>query len=788
MPSPLNKKLYRDLWRLRGQALAVAMVVASGVAVLVMSLTTVEALEETSQAYYERYRFAHIFADLKRAPERLAHRIAAIPGVQAVQTRISHLAILDIEGFAEPVIGRVLSIPESGEPTLNHLALRAGRFVAPGRPDEVVISEPFADAHGLGPGDTLKAILNGNKRTLRVVGVALSPEFVYALGPGSLMPDDQRFGILWMGRKALEAAFDLDGAFNDVSLALLRGTPRQPVIEALDQLLARHGGIGAVARKDQISNWFLMSEIAQLRSLSGMLPVIFLGVAAFLTNMVLARLIATERSEIGLIKAFGYSDTHVAWHYTKMALAMAGMGVIFGWIVGAWLGHVGTVLYAEIYRFPLLVFHPGPKAFVVGALVSILAALAGTLGSVRQAAALPPAEAVRPPAPPVYTRGGLSGSAAAKWIDQPTRIVLRQILRWPLRSAFTVIGISLSVGVLIMAMQWMDAIEHMAYTYFVDTQRQDLTVGLAEAQSSTTVYELLRMPGVLEAERMRIVSADLTAGRRSHRGQLEGRLPDAQLNLVYDVSGRTVREPPDGLILSTKLAEKLQVGVGDTVHVEVLTRSRPVRDIPVVGLVETYIGISAYIHLAALDRMLRERPSVEYLNLLVDKPELPALFRELKNSPEVSSVMVTAAARNTFYDTLGDTIMVWVRFFVGFACTLAFGVVYNSARIALSERGRELATLRVLGFRRSEISYILLGEVGLLVFAGVALGCLVGRGLAELMSQTFETELYRVPPIIDPPTYGWSVLIALAAAVLSAAVVQRRLGRLDLVAVLKTRE
>jgi len=132
--------------------------------------------------------------------------------------------------------------------------------------------------------------------------------------------------------------------------------------------------------------------------------------------------------------------------------------------------------------------------------------------------------------------------------------------------------------------------------------------------------------------------------------------------------------------------------------------------------------------------------------------------------------------------------MVWVTFFVGFACILAFGVVYNSARIALSERGRELATLRVLGFRRSEISYILLGEVGLLILAGVALGCFVGRGIAELMSQAFETELYRVPPIIDPPTYGWAVLIALAAAVLSAVVVQRRLGRLDLVAVLKTRE
>ena len=330
----LDRKLIRDLWRLRGQVLAIGLVIASGVAMLVMSLSTLESLRDTSSAYYERYRFADIFSGLERAPIRLKNRIADIPGVQTVQTRIVKIAVLDIEGFEEPIIGQLVSIPERGEPLLNQLALRDGRFVSPGRVDEVVISEPFADAHELRVGDHLEAIMNGNKRTLDVVGIALAPEFVYAIGPGALMPDEKRFGIIWMGRKALASAYDLDGAFNDVSLSLLVNTEPEYVIQQLDQLTKDYGSIGAIARKDQISNWFLMNEIDQMRTMSMLLPTIFLAVAAFLTQMVLSRLIATERSEIGLLKAFGYTRLQVAWHYARMVMAISAIGILLGWILG----------------------------------------------------------------------------------------------------------------------------------------------------------------------------------------------------------------------------------------------------------------------------------------------------------------------------------------------------------------------------------------------------------------------------------------------------------------------
>ncbi len=784
----LNRKLLRDLWRLRGQVLAIAMVVASGVAVLVMSLATLSSLQETAVTYYERHRFADVFARVTRAPEQLAARIAGIPGVQHAETRISKLATLDIAGFEEPVIGQLVSIPEHGESVLNRLALLAGRRVQPDHPDEVVLSEPFAEAHALTPGSRLHAIINGKRRALHVVGIALSPEYVYAIGPGALMPDNQRFGVLWMGRKALAAAYDLDGAFNDIALSLLHGTQPASVIQPLDQLLGRYGGIGAIARADQLSNWFLMNEIDQLGTMARILPTIFLVVAAFLTNMVLARIIATERSEIGLMKAFGYRNTEIGWHYARMVIAITAVGIVLGWVIGAVFGKVSTELYAEFYRFPLLIFEPKPSSFAAGALVSLGAALTGTLGSMHRAAALPPAEAMRPPSPPLYRRTRLSTSRLAAWLDQPTRIILRQIVRWPGRALLTSAGIGLSVGVLIMALQWIDSINHIVQVYFYDTQRQDMMVGLVEPQSATAAYEFAHLPGVLAVEPMRIVSAYLRHGNRSHRGALTGVPPGAQLQRVYDASGHVVPLPPGGVVLGTKLAEKLGVTVGDTLQVDVLEGRRPHLQVPVTGVFETYIGVPAFIDITTLNRLLKERPSLEYANLLVDEAARPALYARLKALPEISAVMLREAAVRTFHETLAETLLIYISFFAMFACALGFGVVYNSTRIALSERGREMATLRVLGFSRTEISYILLGEVALLIFVGLPLGCLAGQGLAWLMTSAFETELFRVPLVIELSTYGTAVLVALLATAASAALVRRRLDRLDLIAVLKTRE
>jgi len=785
----LDRKLLREIWRLRGQALAVAIVVASGVAVLVMSLSTLQSLDVTTASYYERNRFADVFATAVRAPLRIADRVAALPGVQSVDARVTRFATLDIEDFSEPVIGQLISIPESGQPLLNQLTLRSGRWVEPNRHDEVILNEPFAEAHGLVPGSHLSALVNGHERTLTVVGTALSPEFVYSLGPGAIMPDDKRFGVLWMGREALESAYDLKGAFNDLAISLLRGADAESVLSGVDRLLEPYGGIRAIERANQISNWFVMNEIAQLGTMSTVMPTIFLIVAAFLTYMVLNRLIATERSEIGLLKAFGYSHREIAWHYIKLVIVIAVVGIVLGSLLGALFGYDNTRRYADFFRFPLLIYRPSPSAFLIASAVSVGTTLAGAIGAAIRAASLPPAEAMRPPQPVIYHRSRVVGSRLFAWLDQPTRIALRQIGRWPMRSLFTTIGVSMSLALLVMGLQWGDMVDEMSEKVFYDAQRQTMTIGLIEPQRMDVLQDFLNLPGVMRAEPQRIVGADFSVGTRRHRGAITGLSRDGILQPVHDdASERDIPVPAGGLAMATRLAQKLDVGIGDEVWVEIQEGRRPVVRLPVVSLFETLISTPVYMDIDALNRLLRERPSLSYASLLVDRSAEPALFSKLKSLPGIGAIMLKQAAIDSFHSTIGEQLLIYTGIFALFAGALGFGVAYNSARIALSERGRELATLRVLGFTRGEISYILLAEVALLIAVALPLGCLAGRALTELIAQLLDTELFRIPVTIEPSTYGFAVLLTLLSTVGSAALVRRRIDRLDLIRVLKTRE
>jgi len=205
----LDRKLLRNLWSLRSQGLAIALVVACGVATSVMSLASLDSLRLTQQGVYKTQRFAEVFADLKRAPESLADRMREIPGVAVLETRVRAPVRLRLETFDDPITGLAISIPDGRQPELNRLFLRAGQLPDPDRGEQALISEAFAEAHGLKPGDQLAMIVNGRLQRLTLAGIALSPEFIYQIRPGDLFPDFSRYAVVWMNRSALAAAFGM---------------------------------------------------------------------------------------------------------------------------------------------------------------------------------------------------------------------------------------------------------------------------------------------------------------------------------------------------------------------------------------------------------------------------------------------------------------------------------------------------------------------------------------------------------------------------------------------------
>lgn len=784
----LNRKLVRDLRHIWMQGLAIALVIGCGVAMYVMSLGTLDSLRETRTAYYERYRFADVFASLKRAPQRLQDEIADIPGVARVQTRVVASVTLDVPGLREPARGRLISVPEGREPALNNLHIRRGRGIAEGRKDEAVVSEAFAEANGLAPGDGLSAVINGRKRTLDIVGVALSPEYIYSLGPGAIMPDDKRFGVIWVGRKMLAAAFDLEGSFNDVAVTVMPGVPEERVIDRLDRLLARYGGIGAYGREDQTSHWYLSNELVQLEAMARVAPPIFLGVAAFLLHIVASRLVATEREQIGLLKAFGYSGMAVGWHYSKMVLFIVAVGVLFGFAGGAWLGRGLTGIYTDFFRFPFLFYRPDPAVFANSALLSLAIGLAATMRAVRRAARLPPAVAMQPAPPPVYSKTVLERAGISRILAQPTRMVLRHIVRQPVRAALTTLGIAMSAAILVSSMFSLDSIEHVIDVQFNQISRQDVTVALVEPKRSAILAEFAAMPGVMRAEAVRGVPVRIRNGHVSRRVGLTGWPPERDLGRLLDTRLDPVSLPPMGIVLSKKLAEVLGSGRGDRVTVEAMEGRRPVGELPVTAVIEEYIGTAAYMDLSALNDFMDDPPLVSAVLLQVDRNSEDDLYDRLKNAPAVAGVTIETAAIESFRETLAENLLLMTGFNVLFAGLIAFGVVYNSARISLSERGRELASLRVLGFTRAEVSWILLGEFTVLTLLALPPGFLIGYGLAWSMAMSFETELFRLPLVVDRATYGFSAVVVIASALLTGLLVRRRIDRLDLISVLKTRE
>jgi putative ABC transport system permease protein len=788
MLSALNRKMLRDLLSMKGQAFAIAMVVAAGVTMFVMYLSNFDSLRRTQQAYYERQRFADIFVSLKRAPMRIQAALREIPGVTAVDTRVVANVTMDVEGLTEPASGRLVSVPSGERPQINDVFLRRGRWVDGTRPDEVLASEAFVDANGFDIGSQVQAVINGRARRLTIVGIALSPEYIYSLRPGEIVPDDRRFGVFWMERRALASAFDMEGGFNDAAFLLAPGASVDDIIARVDALLEPYGGQGAIPRDLQFSHWTLENELMQLQSFGFIIPMIFLLVAAFILNIALTRALALERPQIAALKALGYPNLAIGWHYMKWAFLIAATGVCIGLIGGWWLGTGMINLYNQYFRFPLLIFRLS-AGVVAGALVLTLgAAMLGAVSAVRRAVRVPPAEAMRPEAPARYRVSIVESPVLVRRLSAASRMVLRNMERQPLRAAASVFGIGFAVAIMMMGLVFTDAMDALIITQFSIAERQDLSVTFVEPRSADAKHALERLPGVLAVETQRVVPAKLVVGHRQRNLAVTGVPPEPRLRRIVDRDGRIATVPPGGLVLSQRLAEVLGVKPGDNVILEILEGQRPVRTVPVTGTVDDTLGLSAYMDIDALHRLLRESDTISGAALLVDRAAEPELARRLKLTPAVAGTAFKRVVLQSFRDTLAQNMTFMIFMNLLFAGIISFGVVYNAARVSLSERSRELASLRVLGFTRAEISLILLGELAVLTLIALPVGAILGYGLSLAIVQTVDSELYRFPLIVTPQAVGWAFLTIIAAALFSGLVVRRQLDRLDLIAVLKTRE
>ncbi|MBX3402250.1 MAG: ABC transporter permease [Phycisphaeraceae bacterium] len=783
----IDRKLLRDAWRLKSQLIAIALVMACGIGAFLMAVSASRSLEATQAAYYERAAFAHVFAQCKRAPLSLADRVREIPGVAAVEPRVVVSVNLDIPGMFEPAAGLIVSIPDRDDPILNRLHLRRGRLPEPGRPGEVVVSEAFAEAHAMQPGFTFGAVINGRLERLAAVGFALSPEFIYSLRPGSFVPDDKRYGVMWMRRDQLAPSFDLDGAFNNLAVAISPNSNEAAIIDAIDHLTGPYGGESAHGRDEQVSHRYVSDELSQLRNMVRVTPPMFLAVAAMLVSIVVSRLVRTQREQIAVLRAFGYTAGDVGRHFLALVAMVGVLGAVLGIVLGAAMGNLLTSLYVRFFRFPELQYHMEAWVGLVGIGATTGAATIGAAWSVLRAMRMSPADAMRPEAPAVYRVSIVERLGLDRALWPSAKMVLRHLQRHKTRTAISMLGVAATVAILTLGSFVGDAIDELIELEFHTAQRQDVLVTFNEPRATRALHALRAAPGVITAEPYRVVPARIWHGPRLRREPLQGLPSDGTLRRVVDDRFSHVHVPPDALVISAGLAELLDARRGDELVIETLEGQRPTLRLRVHRVVETYVGTGAYVDMATLNRAMGEGPTLSGAALTVDAAASARLYQELKQTPGVATVTIKRAALESFEETLAENLLTMRLFNLAFACVIAVGVVYNTARILYAERAHELATLRVLGFYRSEIAGIFLGELAVITLVALPVGVAAGYLLCGAATWAMQTETHRIPYVVAGRTLAFAGTVVLLAATTTALFVRQDLDRLNLVEVLKAR-
>lgn len=786
----LNKKLLRDLWRLRGSVTAIALIIASGIALMVASLNTIKTLETTRQVYYDQTGFGDIFASVHRAPRHLRREIEKLPGVRRVDDKVVGIGLVDVAALDVPARGQIISLDPHlpyGS-TLNRLMIDQGRMPFGHADHEVIVHYNFANAVGLNLGDIITMTMRGRKSDLTIVGIGSSADTIYAMPGGSVFPDEKGFGIFWANRDLLDATFDYEGAFNSLIIDAEKGADEYALIDLLDPILAPYGGTGAYDRSDHSSNSMLDSEIEQLANMVAVVPILFLSIAAFLINVIMARLISLEREQIGLFKAFGMPTRKIAMHYLGFALSITVMGALFGAGLGAVLSSLLGEAYKVAFRFPFLLQQNDTASLLVAIAVSSSAAIAGAFMTLRRVGRLQPAEAMAPEPPADFKPSLLERLGLTKSWREPSRMVLRNIVRRPMRSFVSIFGMSLAVAIVVLGNYFSAAAETLIDTYFYRNQTQDLTITLVEARPGAALHGLESVEGILRVEGSQAAPVKLRNGAIEERSGIVARAPGTHLSQLLNEERQAVELPETGIVLAQSLAEKLDVGVGDLITVEMLTGRRYVREVPITAVVKLYVGQGAYMSLEAFGRLTGEMGRLQQFDAKVDPNEMAPIVRDLLDLPMVQSVSTRLSAFESFGEMMDRSMLIMSGIFSMFAMLIAGGVVYNSARIALSEQARELASLRVLGYTVGEAGFILIGQLMVLTCLSFLPGAVLGYYFSLGMSQSMENDLMRMPFVFEGKSVMLAILVVGASAVGSALIVGRRVAHLDLVAVLKSRE
>ena len=791
--SMLDRKLRRELASSKLLLTAIIAIIAAGIACFVGMSSTYRNLNTALASYYAESRMADFWINLKKAPNADAEALSDLPGVAEVRHRIAFPIVVDLEDADKPIGGMVLSMPDEPGPVINNFVLRRGSYFSQGKRQEVIISEAFAKARRLSPGSFIHLIFNGERRRVLVVGTAISSEYAYLMPPGSIVPDATAYGVFYIKRSFAEEVFNFEGACNSV-VGLLTPAARPQSKETLQRLndaLGRYGVFETTPLSQYGSNVALTGELAGLRVSATIMPAIFLGVAALVLNVLMSRLAEQQRTVVGTLKALGYTNGQVFGHFVKYGLVVGLTGGVLGCALGQWMALGYTTIYERYFEFPDLVCRAYPSKMITALVIAAGCAVIGAMRGAQAVVRLRAAEAMhaRPPA-----AGGAVVIERWRWLwtrlDFRWQMVLRGIFRHRFRTAMGLIASAMAAALVAVGLGMNDSLRYMLDFQFDKLLNSDYDLSFRDEVDFGAVDEARRMPGVSAVEPTLMVACTFHHGHRSKKASIMGLVADAVMTVPHDAAGRTMRPPPVGLLMSTRVADALDLKAGDTVRMVPVKGVRTARDVPIAGVVEATFGLAVYADYDYLNRLIGEAAAVTGVQLEArhTPQQRREFFRNLKRYPNVQSVVAVSDLEREMDEEFIAQLLIMAVAMIVFASVIMFGSILNASLIALAERQREVATFRALGYRPDEVGGIFLRENMLLNVIGAVAGVPLGYWLVYLMAVEFSNDLYTMPAVFKPISMILTVVAAVLFVLASHLIVQRAINRIDWPEAIKLKE
>jgi putative ABC transport system permease protein len=791
--SVLNRKLGRDLLGHVWSLLPVIAVIAVGTGLYIGLATSHRILVASQADYYNKYRFADFWVHVKKAPLTEAEKVARLPGIAAIDTRVVFDVILDLPGVAKPISGRLISMPERGfEEAINGICLVRGSGFSHDRDEEVILGEAFAQEHLLEPGDRISLILNRKRESFVIAGTAISPEYVYMVrGQGDILPDPKHFGILYVKEDYAREVLDFKDAFNELTGLLVPGYDRDVdiLLDRIDRMLDPYGVLSTTPRSRQASHRFLSDEIRGLRVTSTILPVIFLGVAAMVLNILLRRMAERQRVIIGTLKSLGYSDRSVLLHFIGFGVVVGLIGGVAGVLVGVATTGAMIEMYKSFFQFPSFTMKTYPDVLLIGVAISVAFSTVGAARGVWRVLKLEPAEAMRP-APPEKGGAVFLERFPFLWkrLSFRSHIAIRSLVRNYKRSLGGVLATGLSAAIIFMTLAMYDATFFLVDYQYEQVLHSDADIGMRDDKSIAALYEARALPGVDYAEPLLSLVCDLTNGRYSRRMAITGLPREHRLTTPRQADYSPIDIPPSGLAMSSKLAEILHLKLGDHVQLTPVRGRRETVSVPVNSIVESFLGLECYADLEYLSRIVDEAKAVNAVQLAVNPAKLDELFREIKELPNAQGLSLRADAKANIDETLTEVMASSLGLTILFAGLLAFGTMLNSSLIEIGDRTRDISTFRVLGYKPLQVAGVFFRQNLIISALGLAAAYPFGYAMNVLLMEFYDTELYRMPVVIRPSSIIGTALSAALFVLITQYFVYRTIRRLDWVEGLKVKE